>query len=364
MEWSAGRVALGAILVVVGGTGAAYATGVIQKPDVGITDKGDWVTDDDVIRVRSSAYVANANPVGFNLSTFDARYMLKMNGVELAEGTKSGLHIPRYANRTLAFTSELETGNIPRWWVSHLNNDETSALKIPVNVDLVIGSIPLSFGGFSYTDSIATDIEGVLDDSLSELEGRYTRDIGAVTGLSAATFELEVVDASARFGDVDSEHTVLVIPLTLKNVNSYPIPTPQMRGELTMNGVTIAGFDANNVETSSDTNIPPGETRDVTVKAEMSNQNLDEWFESHVRKGEKTDAELDIRFGFDIGDTQISVPSDDGMRCRFSFSTAILVDTKREAEGFGECTGIVRGSDDNGSGDDGENATDGGLPGL
>lgn len=356
MKFTALKAVIGLVVAVAGIGGAAYATGVIQKPSAGLVDRGDWVLDDE-IKVESSAYVHNPNPLTLNVSSLEARYRLKMNGIRLAKGKKSGLYIPENENRTLKFRTRLKTENIPKWWVSHLRNEEESALEVPIKASLKIGPLPLSFSGYSYTDTISTDVEGILSESLSKLEGTYSRQLGPDVGLEANNFKIEIVDAGARFGKINARYTELVIPLEIKNVNNYAIPTPQLTGNLKMNGVKIAEFTANNVETSSDTNIPAGETREVTIRAKMSNQNIDEWFESHVRKREKTDAELNIFLGFDIGGTSIQIPSDNGMTCRFSFATKILADKKADAEGFKGCSGIVQSD---GSSDD---SSDGGLLG-
>lgn len=362
------RAALGLVVLLAGGGAAAYATGIVAKPAAGLLDRGDWVTDGE-LKVRSSAYVHNPNPVRLNLSTLEASYRLEMNSITLASGTRSGLFIPRNENRTLEFTTDLRTGNVPAWWVSHLENSETSRLEVPVTASVKIGPVPLSYGGYSYTDTISTDIESKLSESISRIEGSYSRQLGA---LEATEFEVEITDASARFGDVDGEVTELVIPLTVRNPNSYPMPTPQFSGELEMNDVRLAAFDANNVRTASDASIPPGESREVTVLAQMSNEKLDDWFVSHARNAEKTDARLDVRLAFDVQGATVTVP-EDGMTCRFSFATMILVDEKAPVEGFRGCEGMSPGQqntqEDSGDGpvDDGSNDTtdsDGTVGGL
>lgn len=335
------RVILSMIVAVAGIGGAAYATGVIQKPSAGLQDKGDWITEGNGIKVKSTAYVSNPNPLGLNLSTLEASYKLKMNDVKLAEGKKKGLNVPKNKNRSLNFTTSLKTENIPAWWASHLRNGEESRLRIPITAGMNVGPLPLS-GSYTYRDSISTDIESKLSGSVSELEGNYSRQLGPDIGLESNNMKIAVKDAEASFGAVTRDYTELVLPLEVKNRNDYMIPTPQLKGNLKMNDIKIADFTANNVETLSDTGIPAGESRKVKVTARMSNQNIDQWFESHVRKEEKTDAELNIYFGFDVGGTTFQIPSDDGMTCRFSFATKILVDEKAEAEGFKRCTGIIR----------------------
>jgi len=365
------KLAVSVIVTVAGIGGAAYFAGVVKKPDAGLQDRGDWIPEEE-LNVESTAYVQNPNLVGLNISTLDADYRLKMNDVKLAEGSKKGVSVPKNSNKTLEFRSRLETENIPEWWVSHLKNGETSELRIPIKASMKLGPLPIS-GGYTYKDSISTGIESTLSKSISELEGNYSRTLGPDAGLEANDFKITVVDASSRFGDVSKETTELVIPLKIKNRNNYAVPTPKMKGSLEMNGVKVAEFNSNNVETASDTNIPPGGSKKIIIKAEMSNQNIDKWFESHARNKEKTNALLNIKFGFNVGNAELMVPSGEGMDCKFDFATEILVEEKAETEGFQGCSGFVRNSeggedgsggfldDENNSGDNSTNDTDGGL---
>ena len=320
--------------------GAAYQTGVIDKPSAGLVDKGDWVTENG-IQVESTAYVHNPNPLGLNLSGFSADYTLKMNDVALAEGEKEGLEIPKDTNRTLNFTSDLQTSNIPLWWSRHLSNGEESELQIPVTASLKLGPLPLS-GTYTHTDSISTDIEGSLTSSLSKMEGNYSRDMATGIDMDATSLDLEIIDASARFGEVSKESTEVMMSLRIRNRNSYPVPTPQLGGDLDLNDVRVVQFTANDIKEADDAVIPAGEAREITVSADMSNEKIDEWFRSHIRKEEKTDAELTVYFEFEVGGASFRIPSDSGMNCRFDFATKILEDQKAETDGFQGCSGIVR----------------------
>lgn len=346
MKITVKRAVLGIVLLTAVSAGAAYSMGVVEKPSAGLIDKGDWVTGEK-IQVESSAYIYNPNPLALNLTNFSADYRLKMNDVVLADGNKKGLQIPKNDNRTISFRTDLRTANIPEWWVTHLRNDESSKLEIPIKAGLKVSSFPLSFSGYSYTDTIETDVEGSLSSAISKIEGNYSRTYGSSSDFGANSFKIEVVDASAKFGEVTRSETGLVMPLTIRNRNDYPIPAPKLGGELKLNSVELAEFESE----GSGSSIPPGETREVIVNAGMSNERIDEWFKSHVRKGEKTDAELNVYFRFDVGDASFRIPSDDGMTCRFDFATAILVDEKAETEGFQGCSGIIR-KEDGGSGED------------
>jgi LEA14-like dessication related protein len=152
--------ALVSVLAAVGLGGAAFASGVIQAPQTGLEDKGDWgkVTENS-INITSTGYVANPNSFGVNLSNLDVSYRLEMNGVGLAEGGKRGIAIEKNANQTISVNTRLNPDKVPSWWVTHLRNDEESRVDVPLTVELKILSFPIKLSGYSYTDTIETDLE-------------------------------------------------------------------------------------------------------------------------------------------------------------------------------------------------------------
>jgi LEA14-like dessication related protein len=354
-----------AFLIVSVGTGATlYATGVIQKPSYGIQDKGDWgEIENNTVNVISSVYVYNPNSFGLNLSNVNASYSLKMNDVLLAEGSKAGISIPEEENKTINLVSRLKTEKVPEWWVSHLQNSESSEMKIPVKIDAGLFSRNFSFSTTAYTDTIETDIDSQLGSSFSNVEGNYS---WSPTGTEIGETRIVVDDVSAYWGEVDMQETDLMIDMEIRNPNSYPIPVPQLKGGLEMNEVSIAEWDANNVEITNaaqDAMIQPGETQEITVKASMDNDKINDWFLSHVANDEKTDANTDIKFAFDIAGQTLTFPQD-GMNCRFEFQTAILEDNQEAGGSFNGCDYSQMQSDSSSQEDeDGstENSTEDGL---
>lgn len=356
--------ALAAVLVGAIGTGATlYATGVIQEPGYGVQDKGDWgEIENNTVNVISSVYVYNPNSFGLNLSNVNVSYKLKMNDILLAQGNKSGVAIPEEENKTIELVSRLQAGNVPDWWASHLQNGESSELEVPVQIDVKAFSRNFSFSTTAHTDTIQTDIDSQLNKAFSNVEGNYS---WSPTSTEIGETRIVVDDVSAYWGDVSREETNLMIDMSIKNPNSYPIPVPQFTGGLNMNSIRLAEWDANNVEIANaadDAMIQPGETQEVTVKAAMDNDKIDDWFLSHVEKDERTDASTEIKFAFDVADQKLTFPQD-GMKCDFSFRTAILVDDQDSGGSFDGCnySGTSDGSNQSQEDDSSDNQTDDGL---
>jgi LEA14-like dessication related protein len=71
----------------------------------------------------------------------------------------------------------------------------------------------------------------------------------------------------------------------------------------------------------------PGEERTVTYTVEMDNENIDDWFRSHVANEERTELTIKPQLFFEVPETgtEIAVPQDSpGYTC--DFQTGLLVD--------------------------------------
>jgi LEA14-like dessication related protein len=344
-----------AVLGVIGVGSVAFASGVVQVPQAGLADKGDWgqVTEDS-INITSIGYIHNPNSFEVNLSSLDVTYRLKMNGISLAEGGKNGLAIEKETNQSISVDTRLKPGKVPQWWAAHLRSGEESRLKVPLNVELKVFSFPLKLSGYSYTDTIRTDLESKMDKAVSQLEGSYS---WSLTDAGFTETSIEVMDGSAKFGKVTSEATNLIVDLKVHNPNDHAIPVPQFNGNLEMNDVTVAEWQANEVTVTnapSSGKIDAGETREVKLKVEMSNEKIDEWFVSHAANRESTEGAVNIFLGFEIAGQTLTLPRD-GIDCGFSFQTGILVDNQSSSSSFSGCSypGIgseVRGDDQEDSG--------------
>jgi len=322
-------------IIVLAGAGIALA---VDKPEYGLEDRGDWAnTTEESVNVSSEGYVRNPNSFDINISSLNIAYRLKMNGVELAKGGKEGLNIAAEDNNTVGVQTELDPEKVPEWWVQHMNNDEVSELEVPFSIDLEILGKPISVDGVTYTDSIETDLESKMDKAISQVKGTYS---WSPTSAEISKTEIEIVDGSARFGKVTEETTPLLVTFEIKNPNDYPIPTPQFHGELIMNSVEVAKWQANEVTVSKAPEngaIPPGETREIKLRVDMANERIDDWFVSHASQSEQTSGEINLRLGFDIAEQNFQIPKNGDLSCDFSLQTGILVDDQETASEFKGC---------------------------
>lgn len=351
--------ALGVLAVIGGGVAVA-----VDKPQYGLQDRGDWgAVTEDSINITSQGYVYNPNSFGVNMSSLSIAYRVKMNDIALAEGFKEGLQIDSEENNTVEVETTLKPEKVPEWWVSHMRNGEVSQLEVPLTIDFMALNRSFTVDGISYSDEIETDLESKMNQAVGQIEGTYS---WSPTGAEITETDIEIVDGSASFGKVTRKSTPLIVDLELRNPNSYPIPVPQFNGELNMNSVELAKWQANEVTvTKAPENgvIPPGETQEVTLRVDMSNEKIDEWFVSHAAQDEQTEGEINFRLGFDVAGQTLQIPRNGGLSCGFNFQTGILVDDQETDSEFQGCEEESLGLGFSGSGNDSESDSGGLLDG-
>lgn len=374
MKLTLGRGLLLIVLVGGGGLGAAYTAGIIALPEAGVADMGDWgAVQADAVAVETTGWVHNPNPLGLNITNITVDYTIRMAGTPLVQGQKQGIRI-KEGNNTLSVTSTLAADRVPAWWASHLRQDEQSTVAAVARIQTgIIPFIP-PFRNTVYTDTLSTDIIGTLDQAVGRMEATYQGPgIQTPTGTGQPTIEIR--GGSAAWGRVSRDTTPLKLSVRVHNPNDYPIPTPELGGTLVMNEVAVASWTGNDVTVRNapeDGKIDAGSTRALDFIVRIDNQHIDDWLLRHIERGERTDATVTLRLRFGFDTATFYVPQDGGMRCRFSLTTAILVDGQESTSTFDGCgsgdlpttsrnTTTSDGLQDTVSNTTDENQTDGGL---
>ena len=106
------------------------------------------------------------NPNSYAVPVSELSYRTTMNGVEMGNGTTDGQGvIPPGGTRTIEATTTLNNQRIDEWWVSHLQRDQVTDLRIDFSVTTEISgtSIQIPMDRFTYAETIETDIFGTKD---------------------------------------------------------------------------------------------------------------------------------------------------------------------------------------------------------
>lgn len=316
---------------------SAVFLGLTQKPSFGVEDRGDWQeVNSENISVTSKVWVNNPSKLKVNYTDVELQYRVLMNGVILVEGQHNQIQIEK-GNQTKNINSTLLQDRIPYWWASHVRNNETSQMQIPLTVKAGIGPATVPFHAVVYQDKVETDLIGVINQGIEQTEGTYS--YGEEVPVYSTGPEIEIVDGSAEWGQVSTEKTNLQLDLQMRNPNSYPLPVPGTAGNVEMNQVDMLEWsneEARVIQSPDDNMIASGETEEITFQIEMDNSEVDNWLTSHVRNDERTEGSLNMKLLFEVQDQQITLPPGEGLRCGFSFQTNILED-QSSTSSFDEC---------------------------
>jgi LEA14-like dessication related protein len=101
------------------------------------------------------------NPNVYAIPVSELSYRATMNGIEMGSGTTDGQGvIPPGETRTIEATTTLNNQRIDEWWVSHLQNDQTTDLRIDFSArfELPTQTVEIPLDPLTYTRTIETDI--------------------------------------------------------------------------------------------------------------------------------------------------------------------------------------------------------------
>nr|WP_135365113.1 LEA type 2 family protein [Halosimplex halophilum] len=329
---------------------ALYLLGVVGAPSVGVVDAGEWgeVTEDRT-EVVTTVWVRNPNPIGTAFGPgLTAEYDIAFNGVTVAVGDESGLAVPP-GNTTMRFRTALRNERIPEWWVAYVRANETLRVAADATVRADVGPSPAVSRTFERNRTMLTESRPVVDavsGAVDRTRGRYTRrvDFGERAprlarslglGGESLTVGYEVERGRATWGTVTENRTTLLLHLRVRNPGDVPVPAAPaaVRASVDANGVRLFETDAEALSVRNlgpEEVLRPGETRTLTVAARMDNDNIDEWFTRHVRRGERSTVTARIRLLVDhpLTNATLRLPADGPATRACSVRTALLVDNR------------------------------------
>ena len=259
------------------------ATGVFGVPAVEETDNriGSWNDTDTVI--DTDIRVDNPNPVGISLGGVSADYEVLLNDVRMANGTKDGVSIGS-GESTVSLQTRMKNDRIPEWWVSHVENDEETTLSVEGNVSSSL--LGQSTGLPPVERSVSTDIVGALDST-------KTRPISIGNPVVDPVVYLN--ETSGTWGSVNDSATEIEMEFVVYNPQATPVPVSELGYDLTMNGITMGSGQSEDVAV-----LGPGETTTVRTTTVLRNENLDEWWVSHLEEGQVTTLKIAFYTRFDL----------------------------------------------------------------
>ena len=286
------RVAVVVLLVLVVGVAGAFAAGLLGAPTVTGVDNRFGGVNDSATVIESNLTVSNPNPVGASAGGLTVDYAVEMNDIRMATGTKDGVSVST-GTSDVPFTTTMRNERIPSWWVSHIRGDEQTTLTVAA--DIHSATAGATFDAPQVTRSIDTD-------RLSQFNSSEPRPVNADSAVASDPV-LYVNETRATWGTVTNETTELDLTFVVYNPKSYPVGMTQVGYGITMNDVTLGEG-----TTEQGVVIPPGETRTIETTTRLQNQNLDDWWVTHIERNQVSELRIDFSAQLDLRATTVDVP--------------------------------------------------------
>lgn len=286
------RAAVLVVVVLAAIGGAAVLT--VDRPTVAGTESRFADVNDSTTLVATELRVTNPNPIPIELGNTTVTHSIRMNGIEMGTGSRDDIRVSP-GTSAVNFTTAIDNRKIPSWWASHVERGERTRVATGAAVDLpVFGTTRVS-----ENRTLTTDITGALNTS-------EPRPINA--SLPFVDDPVLVVDrTTATWGNVTRETSPLDIALQVRNPTEIPIPVARIDYTLTMNGIPVG-----NGTTGEGTVLPPGDERTITAKAAIRNDELDDWWVSHIERGQRTELGVSLTAVLELpGDRTVELPLGD-----------------------------------------------------
>jgi len=274
---------------------AGLALGILGVPSITGVENSFGPVEDTHTVIYTDLHVTNPNPVGITLGGVTADYNVSMNGVAIANGSKSGLAIGT-GNSTLNLTTRMDNEQIPAWWYTHVRNGESTTVQI----DATATSSTLGQSAkFGQQRQIETDIAGQFDSN-------ETRAVDAEQPLVGdPVLYINSTRGSWDRANLTRERTPLDLDFTVYNPKSFPYTVSKIGYNISMNGVPVGEG-----ETDRGYVIRPRTADTIRANTAIQNENLDEWWVTHLERNQVTDLSIDFYLIVEIGGEQVRVDLD------------------------------------------------------
>ncbi|QKY19447.1 LEA type 2 family protein [Halolamina sp. CBA1230] len=271
--------------------GGAWAVGIIGAPSVVGVNNAFGPVNESTTTIESELVVNNPNPFGVRLGGLTVDYAVEMNDVRMATGGREGVGVNASGNTSIPLTTMMNNDRIPTWWVSHVENDENTTLTVDASIhsDLL---------GKEFNPQIERPVNTNVIGGFNSDEDRPID----VDRPAAPEPVLWLNSTSGEWGAVDNETTEIDTAFDLYNPNPTPVAISEIGYEIEMNNVTMGEG-----TTEKGVAIAPGQTETVRATTALRNENLDEWWVSHLQNEQTTQLEVTFYARIDLsafgGDT-------------------------------------------------------------
>jgi len=231
--------------------------------------------DEEVTDIKTEFEIPAPNVVEGRLSNFGVGYDVKMNDVRMANAERDDVFL-NPDGTVVRLDAEMDNRRIPEWWCTHVNNGEESTVEIEPHLRLpgILSGISASAGTPARTKKVETDVLGCVE----------TEEAQDKTVLGRTVFTVE--DFHAEWGEATTEETPVDVTARVSNPNPFDVGASRIDCEVLMNGVRVGKGNAEGVS------IPAESEERIDVDVTVENDELPEWWCTHVENDEVSEIEV------------------------------------------------------------------------
>jgi len=234
--------------------------------------------DDESTQVLTALELNNTNRDSQinDLLALELTQQTTINGVLVGTGAQRTSPIETGKTR-IDLTSSMNNSKVPAWWARHLNQGESSTVVTTPSAQADLGFSRFDVPVDNRTSTFETAMLAGMRDAESEPV--------TVDGEDALVVRPEAV----AWGTATPERAPIDVNATLESEQPTEVTVTEIRYRVALNDVVLA-----NRTVPEQYSVPPGETTAVGFTMRLDNSRMDEWWVTHVRRGESTTVSVDV----------------------------------------------------------------------
>ena len=273
---------------------ATVAYGVITAdgPQIESIDNEWGTVTDEQTEVETRIAVDNPLLLRVGDTTANISYTISANDIVLASERNNRVRLAG-SETTVAVSTKIDNDQLPAWWASHIDEDETTEVRIEPDVTVDYAGTRLPADRWTYNQTVQTDLLEPLQTNHSQQVRAYDRTI----------FVVEETDA--QWGNATTNRTPIEAEATVTNPTRILVPITEIEYTIRLNDIVVGEGIA-----AEQTVIEPDSTRSIEANAAIDNSELDEWWVTHLQNDETSNLTVDFTATLEYAGIQREVPLD------------------------------------------------------
>ncbi|MFC6765653.1 LEA type 2 family protein [Natrinema soli] len=272
---------------------AAYSVLAVDRPQIESVDNEWGTVTNDRTEVETRIDVDNPLLLRVGDAAADVSYTVSMNDIEVATEQENRVSLEGDES-TVGVSTWLDNDEIPAWWASHIDRNETTTVRVQPDVVVDVAGIRLPADEWTRTRTVHTNLLEPLETNKSREFQAYGRTV------------MVVDETNAAWGNATANRTPIDASATVTNPTPLPVPITEIRYTVQLNGVVVGEGTA----AAERTVLEPDGTQTLEATAAIDNSRLNEWWVTHLRNDETSNLSVDFDATLEYGGVKRTVPLD------------------------------------------------------